>query len=654
MLCQMAIVQLNNVIRNVRSIMLRRTMDVPDSELLQLYVQRGDEAAFEGLLRRHGPMVWGVCRRVLSSRHDAEDAFQTTFLVLVRKAATLKSPSGLANWLYGVAYRSALAVRRSAARRRAVEANASPVATTIDPWADLLPLLDRELNQIPDKYREILVLCDLEGRTRKEAARKLGLPEGTAASRLARARTMLARRMARHGPVIGGVSLTLVLAPHAAPAAVPSALTGSTIKAVALIGAGHASASVVSVKVAGFTEAVLKAMMLTRLKMLTVALALAVLAGGTVGLASLFDDPGPAARASADLKTIDGLIRQLASKDFSKRAAASKALADIGEPTLDALRAAARTSVELEVHRRIDRLIHTIEGRWQLHCFKGHTDAIPSLAMARLPDRWLAITAGRSEHTVRLWDIKKRKELHRLDGHTSWVWSVVFSKDGKRALSGGVDGVRLWDVASGKELRHFIGHERQVYRVALAADGRRALSGSQDHTARLWDVDTGKELCCFRNHTDEVSSVALSPDGKWAVSAGLDNIARLWDIATGKELRQFPGIWTSEFSPDGRQLLTTGRDKSVRLWNLATGKELLCLNGHTAEVCCAAFSSDCKRALTGGSDNTVRVWDLHTGKELRCLKGHTDAVSGVAFTPDGTQCLSAAYDHTIRLWQLPK
>src|SRR5262249_8074968 len=162
----------------------------------------GDDAAFAALVRRHGPMVWGVCRRALANPHDAEDAFQATFLVLVRKAACVQPRDLVANWLYGVARITAHRARVANAKRRSRERHVptrpeGPPAPV--PCDDLPPLLAQELARLPDRYRAVILLCDLEGRTRKETARHLGVPEGTVGGRLARARTLLARRLARHG-----------------------------------------------------------------------------------------------------------------------------------------------------------------------------------------------------------------------------------------------------------------------------------------------------------------------------------------------------------------------------------------------------------------------------------------------------------------------
>ncbi|MFL5341456.1 MAG: RNA polymerase sigma factor, partial [Gemmataceae bacterium] len=242
-----------------------------DGQLLEDYISRRDEAAVTALVRRHGPMVWGVCRRVLRNCHDAEDAFQATFLVLVRKAASIAAPELLANWLYGVAHQTARKARatvgKRAVRERQVTDMPEPAAVEQDLWNDLQPLLDHELSQLPDIYRVAIVLCDLEGKTRKEAARHLGLPEGTVGSRLARARVVLAKRLTERGVAVSCGALAAVLAQSVASAGVPSQVVSKAIQAASLLAAGQVVAvGPVSVKVATLTESVLKAMMMSKLK----------------------------------------------------------------------------------------------------------------------------------------------------------------------------------------------------------------------------------------------------------------------------------------------------------------------------------------------------------------------------------------------------
>jgi RNA polymerase sigma factor (sigma-70 family) len=273
---------LGRVLQRLRCAAARQEGDLSDGDLLDRFLAQRDESAFAELVRRHGPMVLGVCRRVLRNPHDADDAFQATFLVLVRRGGSVQPPGRVGNWLYGVAYRTALEARRAAARRRVKEALAMPPAeATDDIWADLRPLLDRELSRLPDRYREPVVLCDLEGQTQKEAAHQLGCPEGTVSSRLARGRALLARRLKRHGAALSGAVLAATLARGVAAAEVPATLAGSAIKAATQVAAGHAASGVVSAPVVALTEGVLKAMKMTQVKTaLTWLLAVALVVGG--------------------------------------------------------------------------------------------------------------------------------------------------------------------------------------------------------------------------------------------------------------------------------------------------------------------------------------------------------------------------------------
>src|SRR5262245_21496171 len=195
----MSISQMTEMIQHVRrAVLLSDGAGLTDGQLLESFIGRREEAALAALVRRHSPMVWGVCRRLLFNHADAEDAFQATFLVLVRRAASVMPRDMVANWLYGVAYRTALKVRGSVARRagRERQVKAMPVVEAVavkqELWNDLL---DQELNSLPDKHRAVIVLCDLEAKTRREAARQLGVAEGTVASRLVRARALLAKRL---------------------------------------------------------------------------------------------------------------------------------------------------------------------------------------------------------------------------------------------------------------------------------------------------------------------------------------------------------------------------------------------------------------------------------------------------------------------------
>jgi RNA polymerase sigma-70 factor (ECF subfamily) len=241
-----------------------------DGLLLERFVAGGDERAFEALLRRHGPMVLGVCRRILGDAHDAEDAFQATFLVLARRASAVVPREAVGGWLHGVAQRTASKARGAAARRRVREV---PLADVPHPAAppergcpDLAALLDRELSRLPERYRLPVVLCDLEGRTRREVARQLSLPDGTLSNRLSKGRELLRHRLSGCGFAVPAATLAALLTPQAAPAA-PATL------AQALASAGACSPEVIAL-----SEGVLRDMMLPKLKIATAVLTLAAVA----------------------------------------------------------------------------------------------------------------------------------------------------------------------------------------------------------------------------------------------------------------------------------------------------------------------------------------------------------------------------------------
>jgi RNA polymerase sigma factor (sigma-70 family) len=253
--------------------------------LLESFLTQRDESAFEALLRRHAPMVLGICRRVLRHPQDAEDAFQATFLVLVRKAGSLRSRELLGNWLYGVAYRTAMSARAMSAKRRMKEQRAGdlpqPDAPAEKPSAELLARLDDALARLPDRYRVPVVLCELEGRSRKEVAQTLGLPEGTLSWRLAHAKKLLARRLAPYGA--GAVALALSWEMSSGSAS-PRLLRATARAAVEVVTGGSLTAGAVPDQVVALAEGVLKAMLLSRIKGF-VAVAFVLIVGvGALGL----------------------------------------------------------------------------------------------------------------------------------------------------------------------------------------------------------------------------------------------------------------------------------------------------------------------------------------------------------------------------------
>lgn len=287
---------MSQVVRRLRGALAHRDIaELSDGQLLALYLERRDDATFEGLVQRHGAMVLGVCRRLL--RHvqcsqDAEDAFQATFLVLLRKAESIRPREMVGNWLHGVAYQVALKARAVAARRASRESQLPAMPEPSIPPADAgdwRPVLDRELHGLPEKYRVPIVLCDLEGKGHEEAARQLGWPVGTLSGRLSRARELLGRRLSRRGVTLSAGTLAAALSSEAL-AAPPAALVTATVQGLS----ATASATATTATAALLAEQVLHGMGLAKLKIAVAGLLALMLGGLSAGIVfRLADGRGP-------------------------------------------------------------------------------------------------------------------------------------------------------------------------------------------------------------------------------------------------------------------------------------------------------------------------------------------------------------------------
>jgi RNA polymerase sigma factor (sigma-70 family) len=281
---------MNNLVRHLRKLVaVQQASRSPDHELLARFITDHEEAAFATLLERHGPMVLAVCKRVLQRVHDAEDAWQATFLVLASNAASIRNRKAVASWLHGVAQRVARKLRADIARRTACTARADqsadvslPDTTAEVTWREAQAVLDEELSRLPEKYRSPLLLCYLEGKTQDEAAQDLGLSNGALRGVLERGRQRLRARLVRRGITLPGALFAAVLAQDAAGACVPAALAVSTTKTALLVAAGQtANTGFVSAKAAALTKGVIQDMCFTKLKILTT---LAVLVIGSAGM----------------------------------------------------------------------------------------------------------------------------------------------------------------------------------------------------------------------------------------------------------------------------------------------------------------------------------------------------------------------------------
>jgi RNA polymerase sigma factor (sigma-70 family) len=621
----MATTPMSRVVGHLRKVALLQEADrLTDAQLLESFLLHGEEASFEALVRRHGPMILGVCRRVLHDRHDSEDAFQATFLVLLRKASSIGKRELLVNWLYGVAYRTALKARNATTRRRVKERQVRDMAqkqiTTDGAIQDLLPLLDQELSRLPDKYRVPIILCDLEGKTRKKAAQQLRLPESTLSMRLDRARAMLAKRLARHGKVFSGGALALAVSQSMASPSVPPSLVSSTVKIGALVVAGKTgAAAAISAKVAALTEGVVKTMLLTKLKTMAAGVALlGVIAFG------------------------GGLLLH--------RTAGAFAVDEVKQETPPTKSAKVKNTLAVQEPKLRDTLI-------------GHSGAVTSVAFS--PDGKTLASAS-SDHTIKLWDVTSAKEQTTIR-LTDKVYSVKYTPDGKTLASASANiesTIQLWDVASGKEMATFKGNTDRAGALAYSPDSKALASAYLNPrpigtrpAIKLWDVATGAEQASLHGHKQAVVSIVFSPDGRALASGSADSTIRLWDIAApGLEKAILKGhkntVGSLVYSPDGKTLASGSADKAIKLWDVATNTEKANLHGHTDSVWSVAYTPDGKTLASGSADKTIKLWDVATGRETTTLMGHSDAVMSVAFSPDGKILASASHDKTITLWDM--
>ncbi|HEY2909788.1 MAG TPA: sigma-70 family RNA polymerase sigma factor [Gemmataceae bacterium] len=275
-----------------RVVVVREAADRTDGQLLTAFIRDRDGDAFAALVHRHGPMVLGVARRVIGDSHLADDAFQAVFLVLARRAGAVRPREQVGNWLYGVAYRTAMKARTVLARRRSrekqVDAMPEPPAKHVKrieaaDWSELQPVIDEELARLPDKLRLPVVLCDLEGRPQRAVAKQLGVAAGTLTVRLASARRLLAERLKRKGISLSGGALAVVLGERASAASVAAPLADATVRAAEAIAEGTVNglAGLVSAQALQLCEGVMRMMMLSKLKTVAMcALAALTLSGG--------------------------------------------------------------------------------------------------------------------------------------------------------------------------------------------------------------------------------------------------------------------------------------------------------------------------------------------------------------------------------------
>jgi RNA polymerase sigma factor (sigma-70 family) len=697
-----AFVQTSTLLRHLRRLP-RPDAALTDQQLLGRFTAAGDEASFAELVGRHGALVLSVCRRTLRREQDAEDAFQAAFLVLARKAASIRTGTSLASWLYGVAWRSALRLRHDLAARRRHERRVAPPPADEGPdpsWREVEQALHEELARLPENYRAPLILCYLQGRTQCEAAQQLGWGEGVLRGRLDRGRARLRQRLRRRGITLSAALLASALLP---PAPVSAALLQATTR----LTRGSASASV-----AATAAAVCRGLLIARWKgtVLVLIVALAVTTFGyrlaAVG-EPVEERPGqPAAEAPqsradpADDPLPPGALARLGSAQLRHPhftdwtfAPDHKTLLTTGEQ--GDLRSWDVTTGKLLATRKLPGGPHTgptlsPDGKlpagftgqkfviWDLASGKQLAE-LPTTSRARgyfwlSPDgRTLVAQPNWYSSHILLWDWKTGQQRAfdlpstRPRGGISMDSSnhACFSPDGK-LLATGVGHqcpLRLWDVATAQEVRRF---DCDATISAFAPDGKYLAAaskvpatGQKRRTAlHLWEIATGKEASRLTlDDGDETFywCIAFSPDSKTIAWVSTEQVT-LRDSRTGKERLRIPGRQRRVlFSPDGRMLAVQSANR-LRLWDLTTGKERNPRPGHNGEADTIAWSPDGRLIATASWVEGILLWDAASGRQLPFPNpaGERWEIRKLAFTPDSRTLVSAHFDGTLKFWDIAR
>jgi RNA polymerase sigma factor (sigma-70 family) len=615
-----------------------------DATLLSRFVRERDEGAFAALVQRHGPAVFGLCRRWLGHEQDAEDAFQAVFLVLARKAGSIRKGQALASWLHGVALRLCRKARGDAARRRVppgVEPPLPPDPLESLTARELLQVVDEELARLPERYRAPLVLCYLQGRTQEEAARELGWSKSTLRRRLGRGRDLLRVRLGGRGVT---ALAALAAGRSSAEAAVSGALVEACVRAVRwfLSGQGQA-ASVGAATLAEHGMRLLAGPKVKALLGLVATLCLLSLATGMVVVSSRSPEPGPAAPSRNTLGQAEGPRRDLFGDLLPPGALARLGTLRfrVGSGRWMGFSPDGKTLGVCKVlwDTATGKQLRVIEGA-QEHPFGAYS-----------PDFRLLATWG-GEKSLRIWDVATGEQLPSLKGDLSWTYLGAFSGDGRRLATArqGKDHhweVRVWDLDGGHPVATLERETDSDLRMALAPDGRTLATFEWRNGGFLHvlDVATGKGVLPFparipREWKPQGREIAFSPNGKTLAAAGT-----LWDVASGLRVADVPDLVDPvRWSPDGKTLAT-----GPRLLDVASGK-LRVLEGSHVGVEGTLFSPDGRRVAGVAHGGTLWVWDAATGTRVNRLEGHQGIVCSIALSHDGSFLASVSFDGTLRLW----
>jgi RNA polymerase sigma factor (sigma-70 family) len=679
-----------------------RLGELSDAVLLERFRQKRDESAFAALMARYGGMVLRCCRHVLGDAHEAEDAFQATFLILARKAHAIRQPAALPGYLHSIARRVALKARTrnavcpsgTALVEKLQDAHSDPLMQLTA--REVLDILDEEVARLPAAQRSAVLLCCLEGHTREEAAMILGCAPGSLKGHLERGRRRLQVRLQRRGIALPAALALLAVSHRQAASAL---LLNSAVKAALHGGIGNTASTL--------ANSVLRTMLWGKLAcVMTVVLTVALAASTTVAViyrtptAEVPEDKKPevpaapkeAGAGKPQVRTDafgdplpDGAIRRLGTLRFRHGGGTicNLLLTPDGKTLVSNSYYGSRTVCVWEL--ATGKLLHQLPGTFEHKNIAlsadgkvvavGQKEAIVlwDLASGRevrrlaqpdasgfafSPDGKTLAAAGNNSNIL-FWDLTTGKKTAKWKHDSNSVTELAFTPDGKTLISGQHFGskIALWDIASGKKRQELDAKGGDIFSFALSPDGAILATGSRQGGIPLWDIKSGKLIRKLQaKGRKECTAVAFSPDGKTLAAVEREDdkdIVSFWDVASGKELPRPKGdihaFWNIVFAPDGKTLIT-GWSSAIGFWDLATGKEI----GPAASCPPLAFNVTASPdgQMLAFCEENIRLWDISRGREVGALPGGSESAMSLAFSPDGKSLAAGTIYNTISLWDL--
>jgi RNA polymerase sigma factor (sigma-70 family) len=599
---EMASTKMDILVRFIQSLAATQTDDdTADRQLLGRYLGHHDEAAFAKLVSRHGPMVFKVCQRVLHNSHDAEDAFQATFLVLARKAGSVQH--SLVGWLSCVAYRAALDLKRRRLKEEELVAmRQDPEAPTADPPGStrLQQLLQEEVGRLPEEYRVPVILCYLEGKTNQKAADQLGWPVGTVKTRLAKARNMLRKRLRARNLALPSAVLIALLAENASPAAVPAQLISTAAKAAVLYAAGKDwPPGGMSARVAALAERLLRTVASRGVLMWVAVVGLTLFTVGAWFSSGGETETATPSPPSGNTPAIPRLVRV--------------ALEDVGAV------AAGDNSFCCQYSH----------GGNLLAVGRSHANGIA----------WIDVLTTANWNKKRLYfsafDGKNVRDLSAvvdvprlLSPRETGVRSLTFTANDRLLLAGMRNGrIYAWPVAEQDPKPVFWeAHRGEVSALGLSPDGRTLASAASDGTLRLWALESGTLVEIASHQFDSaLDDVQFDPQGNLVV-CGCRKWLRVFDVKSLRSAGTLPEMY-AELQGDHRKVAFVGAKMSHVI--ASQGRDLALLR----------------------IDQT-KLTVLRTFGDATTGTAHEDEINGLAVTPDGLLLVSGSGDKWTKLWEL--